>query len=649
MKKYASNLLAMAVVTMTAFQAAARQPSAFDIALNNGDTTGAIKEIEKISEQNPTKEVLDSYYGRIFAAASQGQIAEPYLIRAIANAQSRSDKDKLSFELARVHELDGSVIEAEADYRRLTAASTDPAVRQKATLSLARLRLGAAPGDAITLLMPLIDDSGPGSARWEAHLLLSRAYAIQGRATDSHAALAAAWQEAPSAPAPADAIAETAMDMALDRAAANDRRGEIELISMGGTTLPFAGTAQIPLCGGSLQPEDTVTVAIEVDAKQRRIYSAVRASRPGIAQLFTIPLAVTRQHIDGPAMYVTLRCRNALDVNVRFAGGAIRNLVSWLAEKGYHPPLRQIDPDDGDPLTQLKTQLQGLEAKVGTQSPVLTPTLLHMATLQAAPSRLGNAGNLAEAKATAERALRILTAANAPAEVLEQTRMQTTFMLAQNHNIPDVAGPATLEVMEAMAARADTTPAQAFAAFNSLRGWQLRPAQQLTLADRLLRFLDARKVSAHDPIRQAVELRRASILRDIGTVAGIGTRLSASGIASNLCSAADRPPSIPPAAIPFTSDDYPRDLLRRSIMGLTAIELSIDASGKIEKERTIVSQPPGLFDDITKDKVKAVTLLPARQADRPVACQGMLQNVRWQLPTQGSFDTLAGGYSSAQE
>ncbi len=51
----------------------------------------------------------------------------------------------------------------------------------------------------------------------------------------------------------------------------------------------------------------------------------------------------------------------------------------------------------------------------------------------------------------------------------------------------------------------------------------------------------------------------------------------------------------------------------------------------------IVSQPPDLFDATTADKLKAVTLFPAKQADRPVACRGMVQTVRWQIPFGGDY------------
>ncbi len=640
-----------AALSSGAVCSAAVQSSPFERALANGDYTGAAKEIEKLAAQRPSGQAsgkwLDPFYGRFYAAAAQGAIAEPYLVRAIAASKIAQERDSLAFELARAREVDGYVTRAEVDYKRLVAEASDPSMRRAATLSVARLQLGADPRTAVELLTPLVNDATPASDRWEAHLLLSRAYAMLNRDADARAALQAAWQEAPSAPEPADAIVNSAGDQAIDRAAGANRTGEIGLISVGGSGSRFAGTAQLPVCGAALRPEDRVTVAITADQKQRPIYSAVRASRPGIAQLFTVPLAVAQQRLEGSPIYVTLSCRSALDPNVRFAGGAIRDLSTWLAERSSYPTLEPLDASAGDPLTQLKARLQMAQSKAGADQLALTPTLLQLALLQGAQSRFGNTAGLLEAKGYADRALTILSKAGAPEEVLQQVRLQTTIVLAQNGNIADVAGPAATQAMDAILARTNTTPIQALAAFSSLGKWQLKPAQQLGLADKLIAFLDSRKVRQVDPIRQAAELRRALILRDIGTTAGLTERLAALGLPADICGVADKPPSIPPSAITITADDYPKDLLRRDVSGLSSIELSVSATGKIEATRIIASQPSGLFDTVAVAKLTNVLLLPAQRNNTAVPCRGMIQLVRWQVPSHGDFSTPFMGYPAA--
>ena len=645
-------IMVAAAVASGSLHAAVNQSPTFDQALKNGDYVGAAKEIAKLVAQRPSGQAygkwLDSYYGRFYAAAAQGAIAEPYLVRAIATSKNPEERDRLAFELARAREVDGYVSKAEVDYRRL-AAGAEPAVRRDASLSLARLQLGADPQAAVTMLLSLVSDATPAPDRWEAHLLLSRAYSILNRDAEARSALEAAWQEAPLAREPADAIIITASDQAIDRAASGDRAGELGLISVGGSRSKFAGTAQLPVCGVTLRPEDRVTVSILADEKQRPIYSVVRASRPGIAQLFTVPLAVSQQHIDGSAIYVTLRCRTALDGNVRFVGGAMRDLSTWLAEKSSYPPLEPLDATAGDPLTQLKARLQTLEAKAGKDELSLTPTLLQLALMQGAQSRFGNTAGFVEAKGYADRALTILEKAEAPEEVLQQVRLQSTIALAQNGNIGDVAGPAAIQAMDAILARASTTPVQALSAFSSLSRWQLKPAQQLGLADTLIAFLDSHKVGQTDMIRQVAELRRASIMRDVGTMVGITERLAAHGLPADICGVADKPPSIPPSAITLTSDDYPKDLIRRDVTGLTAIELSVSATGTIEGTRVIASQPSGLFDAVAAAKLSSVTLLPAQRSNMPSPCRGMVQNVRWQVPFHGDFSLPFTGFPASDE
>jgi len=627
--------------------AAVQQPDAFDSAIENGDFKAAAQAIEKVAAGAPKgkRPSLDAYYGRFFAAAGQSIIAEPYLVRAVATEKAGSERDKLSLELARTREAAGLVAKAEADYRRLSQrADVDLEAKRDATLALARLRMGAAPNEAIDLLTPLTAGGQSFSAPWEAHLLLSRAQAILGRPEESKAALASAWLEAPSAPSPADAIALTAMDMAVDRASRGDRAGEVGLVSLGSNASRFNGLSQVPVCNDAIRPEDQVTVAIVGDAKRGPLYSVVRASRPGIAQFFTQPLAAAAQQIDGAPLYVTLRCRSEPAANVRFAEGSFRNLPVWMAEKGMYPPLRSFDPDAGDPMAQLKAQVQELERSGGADAPVLAPVLLQLAFMQGAQSRFSNSGNFADAKATADRAIRILATAGAPAEVLEQLRVQMTFVFAQNQNIADATGPAALQTLDAMTARPDTTPEQAFTAFGEMSGWQLRPTDRIALSDRLLSFFDARKVPAAGAIRQAVEISRAGASREIGTITGLKDRLASHGIAPDLCSSADRTPSIPPTAITLTSDDYPKDLLRQNVVGQNVIELSIAEDGKVAKERMIVSQPSGLFDAVTAEKLKAVVLLPAQRDGKPVACRGMVQSIRWQIPYQGDFANPFAGY-----
>ena len=590
-------------------------------------------------------DTLDAYYGKFYASVGLGTLAEPYLARAIKTAKSSAGRDVLRFEVASLREVAGSIAAAEVDYRELTAQTVEPHIRQQAILALARLSLGRAPDEAVALLIPLTDGSLSADTRWEAHLLLSRAYALRGEAETSRASLVAAWREAPSTTVPADSIAITAMDMAIDRGLANDRSGEIGLITAGRSVSSFAGLAQLPVCDDHLQPEDVVIVAIQSDRLQRPVYSAVRASRSGIAHLFTTPIALAQQAIDEPAFYVALRCRAVRDPNMRFTGGATGNVMSWLGDIAAYPTLVPVDAEAGDPVTQLKEKIKQAEARWDEQAPALVPLLLQFALTQAYQGGYGNASNLMEANGISARAIAILEKARAPAEVLEQTRIQTTLISAQNNNIADVAGPAALKVLEAMMAREKTTVEQVGATFKSMDIGQLRPAHRLALADLLLGFLDRKGVDRTSPIRQQAELNRAHILRELGTVSDLPQRLTSVGIAEGTCPVAQQLPSIPPSAITITSDDYPKDLLSRHVIGLTTMEFSVNAQGQTTDQRVIVSQPPGLFDAVTTEKLQPVVLFPAREGDKAIACRGMIQSVRWKLPNQDSgFTAPFSGY-----
>jgi len=640
------------VATLMIGPADARQPSAFEIALQDGDIKGAAEQIDHLNMavgRRKDGRLLDAYYGRFFSALAKGWVAEPYLVRAIAVAKDASEHDALAFELARAREVDGFVDKAIADYQRLASQGRDPEIRDQATLSLARLGLSANLEETIARLSPLTSGSSPLSVRWEALVLLSRAHAMLGHAAESKMAIEAAWSIAPSTNRPASAIGITAMDMALDRTAPGDRRNGISLLSKGLGTIRFAGISQLPVCGEAVRPEDSVTLAITADEKRRPIYSVVRASRAAIAPFFTGPLAASVQRVDGDAIYVQLRCRSTPDTGQRFFGGATPDLGSWLAEKGFYPLLRPFNPMDGEPVAQIRSQLADQERLDGPQSPSLIPALMQLAVAQCAQSRFGNQAAFAEAKATVARALQILISAGAPLEIIEQLRVQTTLLLAQNGNISDVAGPAAIDSLSAIVGRVGTTPEQAYAAFDGMSRWNLRSTDKVSLADKLLGFFDERRVGANAPIRQAVELRRAATMRDMGTVNQLGERLGAHGIGAELCPTMDRLPAIPPTAITLTSEDYPKDALRYSIMGISTVELSLSATGQIENQRVIVSQPVGVFDAIALEKLKGVTLFPAQRDGRATACRGYLQTIRWQVPSDAENLSYLNGIYDQQE
>lgn len=631
--------LLCAVLGMTASgHAFARETQAFDTAIRNRDFTAAAREVERLAGPEGAKRrggpLLDAYYGRYFAALAQGQIAEPYLVRAIANARDPADRDALALELARSREVEGFAAKAEADYRKLAASATDPGVRNASVLALARRTLGDAPDEAVTLLTPLLADANPASIRWEAQLLLSRAHAIQGNATEASSALAAAWKLAPLSDRPGYAIAVTAMDLSLDRLAANDREAGIGLTSLGLAGSSFKGAAQLPVCDAVVRPEDSVIIAISADRLQRPVYSVVRASRPGIAGRFMVPLALAPQTVEGTTFAVSLRCRGALAQDLRFAGATLPTLIEWLGQRAYHPPLLTLDATDDDVSSQFKTRVQQLQSRMAPEAPELAPIMLQLAWMEAQQSSVADPVKFAEARALAQRAVATLTKAGAPQELILASKAQNALVFEPAQTVADTTGPLAVELFETLASRPDATPEKALGAVYWVNtNLQLRPAQRLAMIDRLVTFLEDRRVPTTDPMRQAVELGRAEIIREIGSTAGLSDRLARSGIGSDLCSAAERPASFPPPALTFNSNDYPKDLLMGRVNGYDLVEMSLDAQGKVIGHRVIASQPPGLFDDITIEKLKAARMMPAQQEGRPVPCRAFVVPIRWQLPS----------------
>ena len=115
-----------------------------------------------------------------------------------------------------------------------------------------------------------------------------------------------------------------------------------------------------------------------------------------------------------------------------------------------------------------------------------------------------------------------------------------------------------------------------------------------------------------------------------GDVAGARAALAGHNLPMDLCVLASPLPRYVSSNI--RSDDYPSDVVYTAIVGLTPTEFDLDATGQAINGRLLVSDPPYVFDDVTRRGITTIRYDPPRRDGKPQACRGMGQNVRWQLP-----------------
>ena len=99
---------------------------------------------------------------------------------------------------------------------------------------------------------------------------------------------------------------------------------------------------------------------------------------------------------------------------------------------------------------------------------------------------------------------------------------------------------------------------------------------------------------------------------------------------ANLCTLSD--PETNFISSDITSNDYPGDLIFTSMWGYVDIEFDLDSTGAAQNGRIIMSDPPYVFDQITKEKLPTIRYDPARFGDKVGSCHAQEQAVRWQMP-----------------
>ena len=104
------------------------------------------------------------------------------------------------------------------------------------------------------------------------------------------------------------------------------------------------------------------------------------------------------------------------------------------------------------------------------------------------------------------------------------------------------------------------------------------------------------------------------------------------GFPAGACAMMDVPPTTRAATI--SAADYPPGALRSALSGLSVAEYALDADGKVQRLRHIVSAPAGLFDAVVEAKLRSFSFTPARNNGQASACEARLQRIIWNLPEQ---------------
>jgi uncharacterized protein YejL (UPF0352 family) len=560
------------------------------------------------------------------------------ILQRLVNDVSASDYVHNLLLLATAEESNGEESDARGHYIiAANAASATLDQRLSGQLGSARLALGTDASAAVTALRNLDAARIPAERRWEVDLLLARALSIAEPANRSaqDEQLARAWAEAPDAGIGDHAVARVASDRAIAAARAGDRAKLVTLLAVDRSNRSsnngqIALVSDLPICGenGITRGDAAVVEMQRIAPSERPGIALVWASRSGIGQTFVDAARRSGQFVvfDGAVALLTLRCRAApatdYAVSVRFEDA----IADWMTSRGAYP---LANHDDAQNVTQLAANLASRTTRYGANSIMRLPVLLQ---LMACVFPQVEADEQARARINdlVAQITAVLEANDAPQDVKLLWRIGSMgTSIATRAKTP---AQAQAELKTALVAAADNRAISRDFLYMMAIGLGGQPTTPSDFKDAVLTATLKlfEHESAADPRARALALKLYILRAGNGDMAGARAALTGRSLADDLCVLATPLPHYISSDI--RSDDYPSDIVYTGMIGLTPSEFDLDATGQAVNGRVLVSDPPYVFDDITRHGITTFRYDPPLRNGKPQACRGMTQSVRWQLP-----------------
>jgi len=634
------------VQSATAFEAPTRGGSdgtEVRAALARHDLHGASVVFNRLVEARlPAKQTNrpDPLLDRLFVEqiVAQGEQPPRPILQRLASDETAPDHIHNLLLFGTAEESSGEDEHALERYRAVIAgAKATPDQRLSAQLGIARLKLGTDAAASATMLRSIDLATVPIARRWEIDLELARALAIAEPTNLSaqDGQLEKAWAEAPDAAITDHAIARVASDRAARAARSGDRAKLVTLLAVDRTNRsPNSGqslvASDLPVCGESGVTRDDVAI-VEVQRTappERPGIDLVWASRPGVGQLFVSAARRSGRLLatDGAVAQLALRCRSAPASDYAVFVKLDDVIGGWMTSKGAYP---LANNDNAQNVTELAAILASRTTRYGANSIMRLPVLLQ---LMACVFPQVEADEQARARVNdiVGQITAVLEANGAPDDVKLLWRIGSIgTSLATRARTPAQAQ----SDIQALLVAATSNPAVSRDFLYSIAaGLGQQPTasgefKEAVLTATLKLF---EREPSDDPRARALALQLYILRAGIGDIAGARAALAGRSVPDDLCVLASPLPHYVSSNI--RSEDYPSDIVYTDIVGITPSEFDLDATGQAINGRLLVSDPPYVFDDITRRGLMTIRYDPPRRLGKPQACRGFTQSVRWQLP-----------------
>jgi len=401
--------------------------------------------------------------------------------------------------------------------------------------------------------------------------------------------------------------------------------------SSGADTMP-------PACGPTtgIEPDDVAVIEFAVSG--RGIVTAVTpiyVSRPGIEMEF---LRAVKRWSWKPetlaeippfwraAIRLEIRCQGSDQGPSHLSRGFAPLMAAWYRLKALTPPPVSENMSDAQLLPLLQAELARREQALGRQSPELLPVLDALAANRILDEK--------ERDDALRRRVEIAEASGAPPEVSGAMRVtQATWNSVASYR---GAGAARLRdrLNTIIAGLSPDRAARARAWAQVELGQLLEHMRDMAGAGAAYQAVlatDVSRLSAGDPIRQAAQLRVASLAAAAGQIDRARALIAETGLTPEQCALVDLQPVQTRRA--GGAMDFPEEAMRWGFDGWARIAYDVDTAGRPVAVRTVLAYPPLIFGDASEGIVKRFRFRPIFRDGTNVGCIDKLQSFSFKSMT----------------
>jgi hypothetical protein len=235
--------------------------------------------------------------------------------------------------------------------------------------------------------------------------------------------------------------------------------------------------------------------------------------------------------------------------------------------------------------------------------------------------------NLKEAESFAYRALQIAKTNAAPPPVQAFFHLLSSGFILRIEN-ESISGKYTRSLNDAIADPAVSNDPTARSALNIALYDSMSAGSRKVAGRAILSAISNDSATpANDPYKVGALIRLANLEAEEGRMDDARSLFQKSGLSAQQCALVDATPRKTGGGI--SDGDYPREALTWGFGGWTVVEFDIDAEGRTQNVRPLISFPPFVFGDPTVQQIRGFRYEQSYRPEGGLGCGGQQQRVSY--------------------